>query len=59
MPQVYQVTFDPGFTDIAGDARTDGYTEVISTLGYGRMVVTPEVAAELVALGTWTEWEPE
>lgn len=58
MPQLYQVTFDPGFSDIAGDARTDGYTEVESTLGYGRMVVTPAEAADLVALGTWVEWVP-
>lgn len=55
MPQAYQVTFGPEIADIAGDARTDDYVEVLSDLGYGILVVTAERAAELVATGDWTE----
>jgi hypothetical protein len=58
MPQALQVTLEPTLGDFVELTRTDGYKEVESTLGYGRLVVTTAKKNELVATGQWTDVTP-
>lgn len=57
MPQTLPaVTFPPEVQDLVGAARTDGYSEVKSTQGYGLLVVSADRAAELIATGNWVAY---
>lgn len=58
MPQTINPQFPPDIEDYSQVARTDSYKEVLSSLGYGTVVVTEAEATLLIATGDWTDVTP-